>query len=347
MAGGKPNILVRIRSLSIVVPVYNEAENIGVLLEKIHESVEAISEVEDFEVIIIDDGSQDGTDRLLAQLVETWPRLTAVCFRRNFGKSAALMAGFREASGEIVITLDGDLQDDPADFRRFLEELQQGYDLVSGWKEKRQDSQEKVVASRLFNYVSSRITGVALRDMNCGFKAYRSWALENIRLTGNFYRFLPVFVHMQGGKISEVPTHHHKRVHGVSKYGRRRYFHGFFDLLTIILVTRFFQRPLYFFAVIGTPMIGLGLASVAYLLGGHALFLATGNSALELVDRPLLWFSAQLAGIGLQIVLIGLLAELIISRIDRPTYAIRERLGGVARAESAKRRGSEAPLRSG
>lgn len=339
-------MLVEIRKLSIVVPAYNEAENLSLLIEKIHDAVEAISEVEDFEVIIIDDGSQDGTRGLLAQLVDRWPRLTAISFRRNFGKSAALMAGFREASGEIVITLDGDLQDDPADFRLFLEEIQKGYDLVSGWKEKRQDSQEKVVASRLFNYVSSRITGVALRDMNCGFKAYRSWTLENIRLTGNFYRFLPVFVQMQGGKISEVPTHHHKRIHGVSKYGPRRYFHGFFDLLTIILVTRFFQRPLYFFALIGTPMIVIGLATVAYLLGGHALFLATGDSALELVDRPLLWFSAQLAGIGLQIVLIGLLAELIISRMDRPTYAIQERLGGVARVERSERTRSEAPQRS-
>ena len=320
-------VLNPVRKLSVVVPVCNEAENVGVLLESINGVLEASPEIAEFEVIVIDDGSDDGTAELLAQLADEWPFLTAIIFRRNFGKSAALMAGFAEVSGDVVITLDGDLQDDPKDIPRFLEELQKGYDLVSGWKQKRQDSHEKVLASRLFNYFSSRITGVELRDMNCGFKAYRTWVLRNIRLTGNSYRFLPVFVHMQGGKISEIPTRHHKRMHGVSKYGFRRYFHGFFDMLTVILVTRFFQRPLYFFALIGAPMMVLGLGTVGYLLGGHALFLLTGNSILQLVDRPLLWFSAQLAGIGLQIILIGLLAELVISRTDRPTYSIRHRLG--------------------
>ena len=320
-------MLNEIRKLSIVVPVYNEYENIGTLLERIHEVVDGLAAVQDFEIVVVDDGSEDGTVERLEGLADTWPRLTTIVFRRNFGKSAALMAGFREASGEVVMTMDGDLQDDPADIPKFLEELQKGYDLVSGWKQSRQDSQEKVLASRVFNYFSSWMTGVSLRDMNCGFKAYRSWVLEDIRLTGNFYRFLPVFVHMQGGEISEIPTHHHKRLHGVSKYGLRRYFHGFFDMLSIVLITRFFQRPLYFFALIGTPMIALGLGTVGFLLGGHLLFLATGNEVLQLVDRPLLWFSAQLAGLGLQIVLIGLLAELVLSRTDRPTFSIRKRLG--------------------
>jgi len=319
-------MLNEIRMLSIVVPVCNESENVGILVKSIHDVVGAIPAIADFEIVVVDDGSDDGTADQVKRLTEIWPRLTAIIFRRNFGKSAALMAGFREASGEIVMTMDGDLQDDPADIPHFLEELQKGYDLVSGWKQRRQDPQEKILASRIFNYFSSHITGVSLRDMNCGFKAYRRWVLENIRLTGNFYRFLPIFVHMQGGKISEIPTHHHKRIHGVSKYGVRRYFHGFFDMLTIILITRFFQRPLYFFALIGTPMIVLGLGTVGYLLASHFLFLVTGNAALELVDRPLVWFAAHLAGIGLQIVLIGLLAELITSRTDRPIYSIRERL---------------------
>lgn len=316
--------LSNLGKVSIVIPVLNEAENIQELLLHVWRVLETNESVDGYEIIVVDDGSSDGTPQLLWNLKKEIPCLRALILRQNFGKSAALQAGFDHAQGDVIITMDGDLQDDPTEIPRFLTEISNGYDLVSGWKEKRQDSREKVYASRVFNRLASLATGVKLQDLNCGFKAYRAWCLRNIKLTGNLYRFLPVFVGKQGGKIKEIPVQHHARIHGQSKYGFKRYFEGAIDLCTIVLITSFFQRPLYFFALIGVPIMLIGLITGTYLVGGHIYYLATGNISFQLVNRPLLQISVTLFGLGLQIFLIGLLSELIISRTPGSQYNVKD-----------------------
>lgn len=314
-----------IEKLSVVIPVCNEAENVEELLRQVHAAARSLSLARGYEILVVDDGSDDGTLDRLYKIQAEDRALTVIALRGNFGKSAALMAGFEHVSGDVVVTMDGDLQDDPKEIPRFLEELGKGYDLVSGWKQHRQDPWEKRVASKQFNRLASLMTGIRLRDFNCGFKAYRSWCLKDLRLTGNLYRFIPVFVHRLGGKILEIPVEHRPRVHGKSKYGFRRYFQGAADLCTILLISKFFQKPLYFFAAIGVPILLLGFVLGLYLLGGHIYWLWSGDIRFQLNSRPLLVISVTLFGIGLQIFLIGLLAELIVSRTSSErSYSIKE-----------------------
>lgn len=299
--------------LSIVIPAFNEAQNLEELIRQIH-AVSKSQVVKDYEILIVDDGSTDGSADLLSRLQQADEKLVVITLRANFGKSAALMAGFDHAKGDVIVTMDGDLQDDPKEIPRLLSELQKGYDLVSGWKQHRQDSFEKRIASRVFNFFVSWLTHVQLQDFNCGFKAYRAWCLKGIRLTGNLYRFLPVFVARQGGKIVELPVVHHKRAFGKSKYGFKRYLEGGTDLCTVLLLSKFFQKPLYFFAVIGVPIMFLGSGLGLYLLGAHIYYLFTGDLHYQLINRPLLQVSVTLFAVGLQVFLFGLLAELIVSR---------------------------------
>jgi glycosyltransferase involved in cell wall biosynthesis len=309
-----------------VIPVYNEAANITPIVEQVSDVLSDLSSLEDFEIIVVDDGSTDEGPEKLEALAGTYPFLRVITFRKNFGKSAALMAGFDLAKGDAVITLDGDRQDDPTEIPRFLEELDMGYDLVSGWKKDRKDPLEKVITSRLFNSIVALFTGVPLHDINCGFKAYRRWCLQNISLSGNLYRFLPVLVAQHGGKIAEIPVKHHPRVAGKSKFGVTRYLEGALDLCTVILISRFFQKPLYFFGIIGLPLMLLGSVIGTYLVGSHLYFLLSGNAEYELLNRPLLQISITLFGIGLHIFLIGLLAELILSRFRGKGYDIKRRI---------------------
>ncbi len=312
-----------INNVSFVVPVYNEADNIVEVIDGITGVISSITDLEEFEIIVVDDGSEDRGPDILDDLAEKYDFLKLVTFRRNFGKSAALMAGFELSNGEAVITLDGDCQDDPAEIPRFLDKLEEGYDLVSGWKKERRDPLEKRITSKIFNYVVSKVTGVTLHDINCGFKAYRTWCLRNISLTGNLYRFLPVLITQRGGKITEIQVKHHPRKSGKSKYGMKRYLEGTLDLCTVILLSRFFQKPLYFFGLIGIPLIIMGGVIGMYLVGGHLYYLLTGDSAYELVARPLLQICITIFGIGLNIFLIGLLAEFILSRLPDQGYSIK------------------------
>ena len=224
---------------------------------------------EPYEVVFIDDGSSDST----------WERLRGVHrpglvrllrFRRNFGKTAALMAGFAASRGEVVLTMDGDLQDDPAEIPRFLAKLAEGHDLVVGWKRTRHDSFTKVIASRLFNFVVGRTTGVALHDMNCGFKAYRGDVARSVRLHGEMHRFVPVLLASEGRQVAEIEVTHHPRKYGKSKYGISRLFKGFFDLGTVLLVTRFRERPIHVFGPAGAACLALGLILIGMKLWlGH------------------------------------------------------------------------------
>lgn len=315
--------------LSIVIPVMNEEGNVDRLWHELSSVLKSIQR--SYEIIFIDDGSTDETVARIEAITRQDSRTRAIVFRRNFGKSAALMAGFRAAQGEVIVTMDGDLQDEPTELPKMLAKLDEGYDLVSGWKKERHDPIEKVLASRVFNGIISRITGVKLHDFNCGYKVYRRWAVQNIKLSGNLYRFIPVFVKRQGGEIAELAVRHNKRVSGKSKFGFKRYFHGLFDMFTVILLSSFFHRPMYFFGIVGTPLIGIGVTSLAYLFGRHVIWLVTGDLTYQLNNRPLLLIAFGLCGLGLNILLVGLLSEMIL-HLSPATgadslYSVARRLG--------------------
>jgi glycosyltransferase involved in cell wall biosynthesis len=310
---------------SFVIPSFNEAESLPTLVAEIWASMEKLCAPSQWELLIIDDGSTDNTESLLHELSKQYPQFRAILFRKNFGKSAALMAGFERAQGDFVITMDADLQDNPKELIKLIAKVEEGFDLVSGWKQNRQDPVEKTLPSRFFNYVVSRVSKVHIHDFNCGFKIYRHWCIKTMQIRGNQHRFIPAILSWQGARIAEVPVEHRKRQHGKSKYGMARYFHGSFDLMTLILLTKFSQNPLYLFGLIALPMIFLSVCVGGYLLGDHILYLISPSLGAQLNTRPLLVICSSLFLIGLQIFLIGLLSELVLraSNLGRG-FAIRE-----------------------
>jgi glycosyltransferase involved in cell wall biosynthesis len=297
--------------LSLVIPLYNEAES----LDELYAALTAVlrPRADRYEVIYVDDGSTDGSFDRLKALRDADPRVKVVRLRCNQGKSVALVAGFREARGEMIVTMDADLQDDPMEIPRLLERLEEGYDLVSGWKVDRQDPWSRRVLSRLFNAVTSRVTGVNLHDLNCGFKAYRRAVIAELRLQGDLYRFIPVLAGWRGFRIAEVEIRHHPRRYGRSKYGAGRITRGFFDLLTVLLLTRYTARPLHLFGLVGALLGSVGLGIVGYLSFSW-LF------GQWIVGRPLLLLAVLMVVGGLQLVSLGLLAEMIVygSNPDAP-----------------------------
>lgn len=289
--------------ISIVIPVYNEVESLNELYERLSIVLSEINRT--FEIIFINDGSTDGGAAALNQIAEDNSSVGVVHLRRNFGKAAALDAGFREARGEIVITMDADLQDEPAEIPRFLQKLDEGFDVVSGWKQLRHDPLSKTLPSKLFNWVVSRVSGLKLHDFNCGFKAYRRQALENLRVYGELHRYLPAILFWQGFQITEIPVQHHSRRFGKSKYGAARLLKGFFDLLTVVLNTRYRSRPLHLFGLAGAILIILGIGCLSYL----SVLWMLGEGPIG--NRPLLFLGLLLVMVGVQLVSTGLLGELI------------------------------------
>ena len=318
-------------SLSIVVPVYNEEGNLAELYRRLTAVLTALALP--FELILVDDGSTDGTWRAIQGLAAD-PRVAALRHRRNFGKARALANGFAAARGDVVITMDGDLQDDPDEIPRFLTALaDDGYDLVSGWKQRRQDPLGKTLPSRLFNLTVSRVSGVPLHDFNCGFKAYRSEVVPSIRLYGELHRFTPVLAHAEGFRIGELPVRHHPRRWGRSKYGWQRLVKGFLDLLTVTFLTQYRQRPMHLLGLPGLVALGVGVA-----LGLLLTFEKLVHGA-AIGTRPLLLLAVLLVVIGTQFFGLGLLGELLAHGSNAPgpplatgdaaplDPAIRERLG--------------------
>jgi glycosyltransferase involved in cell wall biosynthesis len=297
--------------LSIVIPAYNEVESLPALVDELIPVLERL-DGRSWEIVMVDDGSTDGTTELMSRLAAERPRTKAVLLRTNFGKSAAMMAGFHEATGEVVITMDADLQDDPAEIPSFLEKIDTGFDLVSGWKKERNDPLEKRLPSRFFNFLVRRVSGSELHDHNCGFKAFRSWCVKDLELRGNQHRFVAAILSWRGARIGEIPVRHRKRPFGTSKYGITRYFQGAFDLSTFLLLTKFSQNPLYFFGLVSLPIVALGVVIGGYLLVNHILFLMFTTIGFPLTSRPLLIVAAFLVLMGLTIFLIGLLAELVL-----------------------------------
>lgn len=304
--------------LTVLIPVWNEADNMEPLLRKLEKDVAPLGLRT--EILVMDDGSTDGTFDRVRSLAASIPGLRGIRFRRNYGKSAALSVGFREARGRFVVTMDGDLQDDSAEIPRLLAKLDEGYDLVSGWKQKRKDPISKTIPSKLFNAVTSGMSGVKLHDMNCGLKAYRSEVTRTVRLRGELHRFIPILAHWNGFKVSEIRTVHHERLHGKTKFGVSRFLNGFLDLMAVLFMTTSSTRPLHLFGRLGISFAILGaIVTVIYTWPwflGHGLRL-----------RPGLLFGLVLVILGIQFLSLGFLGELIAgTRSEEPHYGIQERV---------------------
>jgi glycosyltransferase involved in cell wall biosynthesis len=307
--------------VSVVIPVYNEVESVPRLVEAITQVLR--TEGLDYEIIAVDDGSTDGTTALLKRLAQERLDLCAVLLRRNYGQTAAMAAGFHHAKAPVIVTLDGDLQNDPTDIPKLLAKLEEGYDLVSGWRKNRQDAAlTRLLPSKLANGLISKVTGVPLHDYGCSLKAYRAELLADMNLYGELHRFLPALAYIEGAKIAELPVSHHARQFGASKYGLSRTFRVLMDLMTIYFMKRFLTRPMHAFGWFGlvSTVIGLGL-------GLHLTYvkLILGES---IGNRPLLTLAVLLVLAGLELFCFGLLAELMMRTYHesqgRTIYRVRE-----------------------
>ncbi len=306
--------------ISIVVPLYNEEESLHELAHSIDGTMKDIGK--SYEIIFVDDGSTDRSFEVLKEIRKGNPRVRAIRFRRNFGKSAALAVGFKEASGEFVITMDADLQDDPKEIPGLIETMGESFDLVSGWKQVRHDPISKTMPSRFFNYVTGKMTGIPIHDFNCGLKAYRNVVVKSVNVHGELHRFIPVLAHWAGFRVTEKVVQHHPRKYGKTKFGLNRFFNGFLDLLTVLFTTRYLRRPLHLFGVWGIISFVIGGVIDLYLIIERVLGLTS------LSDRPLFLVGFLLIIIGVQFVSIGLLGEMITRQErDEESYSIRETLG--------------------
>ena len=291
--------------ISVVVPLLNEEQSLDALYREIADALD--SQSQPFEVVFVDDGSTDGSMAALERLHAETTNVVVVHLRRNFGKAAALQAGFLEAHGDVIVTIDADLQDDPAEIPQLLAKLEEGFDLVSGWKTRRNDPLARRLFSRVFNWATAVVSGVRLHDVNCGLKAYRAEVLRGMRLYGELHRFIPVLASYRGFRIAEIPVNHRARQHGRSRYGSERYLRGFFDLLSVTFMGRYRHRPLHLFGGVGLLMGALGFVILLYLtvlkLWGEGI----GH-------RPLLTLGVLLVVVGIQLISLGLLSEMITSQ---------------------------------
>ncbi len=306
--------------ISIVVPLFNEEESLVELHQQLSKAVCSLEKPIEF--LFIDDGSTDNSMQVLSELHKKDPQVRVVQFRRNYGKSAALALGFKEACGEFIITLDADLQDEPDEIPNLIKKLEEGFDLVSGWKKIRKDPFIKKNTSKLFNFVTRKVTGLGIHDMNCGLKAYRREVTETVNVYGQLHRFLPVLAQWQGFKVGEVVVKHNPRKYGKTKFGASRFIAGFFDLVTVLFITRYTKRPLHLFGLIGLVSFIVGVGISSYLAVERLLL------GRYLSDRPLLFLGILAIIVGVQFVSIGLLGEMITeSRKDNTDYSIKKTLG--------------------
>jgi glycosyltransferase involved in cell wall biosynthesis len=304
--------------LSVVVPAWNEAESLPELVDRVRAVLEAGGG--SWELIIVDDGSSDDTWDAITRLHADDQRVHGIRFARNYGKAAALAAGFAAAAGARLVTMDADLQDDPDEIPALLARLDEGYDLVSGWKQDRKDSWLKNNSSKIFNWATGRMCGLALHDFNCGLKAYRREVTRRIRLYGDMHRYVPALAHLEGFRVTELPVRHHARKHGQTKYGWDRFLNGFLDLLTVYFLHARGTSPLHFFGRVGTLFGGVGGLISLYFL----IWWATGHA---LRVRPMLILALVLMVLAVQFVSLGLIAELMVSgRHPESSYRVSDRV---------------------
>jgi glycosyltransferase involved in cell wall biosynthesis len=314
MANNTPDV-------SFIVPVYNEEENADAMVAEVMAAGESLGRP--FELVVIDDGSKDATVMVLTALAENLPNLRLVCLKRNYGQTAATAAGFAHAQGKIFVTLDGDLQNDPADAKRLIEMLgEDDLDIICGWRKDRQDKAvTRVIPSKIANWLIGKSTGVQLHDYGCSLKVYRAEVAKSVPLYGEMHRFIPALASLDGARIQEVPVNHRPRLRGQSKYNLSRTFKVVLDLLTVVFFKRFFTRPLHMFGRVGMIMMGLGVVSLAWLLVEK---FAMGH---DIGGRPLLVFSALFVLAGVQLISTGLIAEILVRTYfesqNKPIYGVR------------------------
>lgn len=319
-----PELSAQKVAISFVIPVMNEEQNIVLLYEKLSRKLEELGQ--SYEIIFVDDGSTDGTFAEVKKLHDEHPgEVRVIRFRRNFGKTPALVAGFSRSQGDVVFTMDGDLQDDPEEIPQFLAKLDEGYDLVSGWKYPRLDPISKTFPSRIFNGMASTLTGVHLHDINNGFKAYRREVIDdsNLKLYGEFHRFVPVMAHWRGYRVTEIKVRHHPRKYGVSKFGAKRFARGLIDLLNVLFLTTFLRTPLRFFGPMGFWTFLLGVLVDFFVVVRSVFF-----THEPIHNQPLLFVGILLMIFGVQFVLTGLQSEMIRHYAFKPgeEYSIRQEL---------------------
>ena len=311
--------------LSLIVPVYNERENLPLLMDAINTAMLPLKKK--WEVILVDDGSKDGSLEVLEDIAKNDPKhVRVVVFRRNFGQTAAIAAGIDHSDGDVIVLLDADLQNDPADIPMLLDKLDEGYDLVSGWRKDRKDNRlTRTIPSNMANGLISWVTGVYLHDYGCTLKAYRREALKGFRLYGEMHRFIPVFAHSVGAKITELPVRHHPRKFGVAKYGLERTVKVFLDLFTVKFLLDYSHKPMRLFGGTGVSLIGVSFLTLAYLLIRKLFWL------VPVLSSPFFQIAIMLAILGFQSILMGLIAELLARTYhesqSKPTYTIRTVLG--------------------
>ena len=286
--------------LSIIIPVYNESESITVLYDEII----SLELPYIYEIIFINDGSDDNSEIEINNLIDIDSTVVLINMKRNYGKSNALAKGFQYANGEIVITMDGDLQDNPLEIQKLIDKIDSGWDVVSGWKKYRKDPFSKRFLSKIFNYFTRVITGVKIHDFNCGLKAYKNKVVKSIDVYGGMHRYIPVLAAYNGFKITEIPVKHRERTFGISKYGGKRIMKGFFDLLTVIFLGKYLNRPLHFFGKVGLLFFTFGLSINIYLTYGWF-------NGIWISNRPILFLGILFIILGVQFFSLGLLGELI------------------------------------
>ncbi len=290
--------------VSVVIPAYNEEESLRPLFIELKKVFNELKEYE-YEVIIIDDGSTDNSLKVLNDIRKEDDRFKIISFQKNYGKSAALSVGFKYATGDLIITMDADLQDDPKEIPNLIKKIDEGYDLVSGWKKIRFDPFIKKYSSRLFNFVTALLTGIKIHDFNCGLKIYRKEVTQSIKVYGEMHRYLPVLAHWNGFRVGEIVVRHYPRRYGKTKFGASRFLKGFLDLITILFTTRYLRRPLHLFGTIGFLLFLTGFLIDLYLAIEWAFY------GKYLTNRPMLWLGILLILLGVQTIAIGLIGEMI------------------------------------
>jgi glycosyltransferase involved in cell wall biosynthesis len=306
--------------ISVVIPLLNEEESLPELSLALEQELNKIA-AKKWEVLFIDDGSTDESFEVIKQIRNRNNAFKVIRFRRNYGKSAALSVGFNYAKGKVVITMDADLQDDPNEITNLVSKLKEGYDLVSGWKKVRHDPINKTVPSKLFNFVTARVSGIKLHDFNCGLKAYRKEVTKTLQVYGEMHRYLPALAHWEGFKVTEIPVEHHPRRFGKSKFGMSRFFKGFLDLMTIMFTSRFLKRPLHFFGTLGILVTLIGIGIDLWLVIDKYV------NMVSMSNRPLTLFGVALIIVGVQSISLGLIGEMIVkNNVENANYSIKDKL---------------------